>query len=41
MLEGEEISASEVRTFSLDEAPEALAPVATGHVHGKIVVTFP
>jgi NADPH2:quinone reductase len=34
-----EMAVPEIRSFSLAEADEALASVATGHVRGKIVVT--
>ena len=34
-----EIAAPEIRTFSLADAGEALAAVASHHVRGKIVVT--
>jgi NADPH:quinone reductase-like Zn-dependent oxidoreductase len=39
MLEAGEIVPPEIRTFSLVEAGDALAAVATHHVRGKIVVT--
>jgi len=39
MLEAGEIAVPEIRSFSLAEAGDALAAVATHHVRGKIVVT--
>jgi NADPH2:quinone reductase len=39
MVQAGEIALPEIRSFSLAEADEALASVATGHVRGKIVVT--
>ena len=39
MLVAGEIAAPEIRSYSLAEAGEALAAVATHHVRGKIVVT--
>jgi NADPH:quinone reductase len=39
MVESGEIAAPEIRSFSLAEAGDALAAVATHHVRGKIVVT--
>jgi NADPH2:quinone reductase len=39
MLERGEIISPEIRSFSLADAGQALAAVATGHVRGKIVVT--
>ncbi|MGH2650215.1 MAG: zinc-binding dehydrogenase, partial [Actinomycetota bacterium] len=39
MLVAGEIAAPEIRSFSLAEAGDALAAVATHHVRGKIVVT--
>jgi hypothetical protein len=39
MVESGEIAAPEIRSFSLAEAADALAAVATHHVRGKIVVT--
>jgi NADPH2:quinone reductase len=39
MLEAGEIAAPEIRSFSLADAGDALAAVASGHVRGKIVVT--
>jgi len=39
MMEASEIAAPEIRSFSLAEAGDALAAVATHHVRGKIVVT--
>ena len=38
MLESGELVAPEIRTLSLEEAADALAAVATGHVRGKVVV---
>jgi NADPH:quinone reductase len=38
MLERGEISSPDIRSFSLADADQALAAVATGHVRGKIVV---
>jgi NADPH:quinone reductase len=38
MVEAAEITIPEIRSFSLTDAAEALAAVATGHVRGKIVV---
>jgi NADPH2:quinone reductase len=38
MLEGGEIQNPEVRSFSLTDAPQALAEVGSGHTRGKIVV---
>jgi NADPH:quinone reductase len=38
MLGSSEIVAPEIRSFSLEDAADALATVATGHVRGKIVV---
>jgi NADPH:quinone reductase len=38
MLDRGEITAPEIHSFSLDDAGEAFATVATGHVRGKIVV---
>jgi hypothetical protein len=40
MVEASEIAIPEVRSFSLTDAGDALAAVATGHVRGKIVVTM-
>jgi NADPH2:quinone reductase len=40
MLGAGEIAAPEIRSFSLADAADALAAVATGHVRGKIVVTL-
>lgn len=40
MVEAGEIAAPEIRSFSLAEAGDALAAVATHHVRGKIVVTL-
>ena len=40
MLDRGEIASPEISTLSLDDAGEALAAVATGHVRGKIVVTM-
>jgi NADPH:quinone reductase len=40
MVEAAEITIPEIRSFSLTDAGEALAAVATGHVRGKIVVTM-
>jgi NADPH:quinone reductase-like Zn-dependent oxidoreductase len=39
MMEGGEIAAPEIRSFSLAEAGDGLAALATHHVRGKIVVT--
>jgi NADPH2:quinone reductase len=39
MVESGEIASPEIRSFSLAEAGDALAAVATHHVRGKIVVT--
>jgi len=39
MVEAGEIAAPEIRSFSLAEAGDALAAVATHHVRGKIIVT--
>ncbi|HVH54113.1 MAG TPA: NADP-dependent oxidoreductase [Actinomycetota bacterium] len=39
MMEAGEIAAPEIRSFSLAEAGDGLAAVATHHVRGKIVVT--
>jgi NADPH2:quinone reductase len=39
MLDAGEIATPEIRSFSLTDAADALAAVATGHVRGKIVVT--
>jgi NADPH:quinone reductase-like Zn-dependent oxidoreductase len=39
MLERGEIVSPEIRPFSLEEAGEAFAALATGHVRGKIIVT--
>jgi NADPH2:quinone reductase len=39
MMEAGEIAAPEIRSFSLAEAGDALAAVATHHVRGKIIVT--
>jgi NADPH:quinone reductase-like Zn-dependent oxidoreductase len=39
MLDAGEITIPEIRSFSLTDAGDALAAVATGHVRGKIVVT--
>jgi NADPH:quinone reductase-like Zn-dependent oxidoreductase len=38
MLERGEIVGPEIRSFALDDAGEALAALATGHVRGKLVV---
>ena len=38
MLEAGEIVAPEIREYPLEEAGDALATVATGHVRGKVVV---
>jgi NADPH:quinone reductase-like Zn-dependent oxidoreductase len=40
MLVADEIAAPEIRSFSLAEAGDALAAVASHHVRGKIVVTL-
>jgi len=39
MLERGELTSPDIRSFSLADAGEALAAVATGHVRGKIIVT--
>jgi D-arabinose 1-dehydrogenase-like Zn-dependent alcohol dehydrogenase len=39
MLTAGEIVAPEIRSFSIADAGEALATIATGHVRGKLVVT--
>ena len=39
MLERGEIASPDIRTFSLADAGEAFAALATGHVRGKIIVT--
>ena len=39
MLVAGEIAAPEIRSFSLVDAGEALAAVASHHVRGKLVVT--
>ena len=41
MLVAREIAGPEIRSFSLAEAGDALAAVATHHVRGKIVATVP
>jgi NADPH:quinone reductase-like Zn-dependent oxidoreductase len=40
MLERGEITSPDLRTFSLADAGEAFAAVATGHTRGKIIVTM-
>jgi len=39
-LEREELTSPDIHSFSLADAGEALAAVATGHVRGKIIVTL-
>ncbi|HUF59856.1 MAG TPA: zinc-binding dehydrogenase [Actinomycetota bacterium] len=39
MLTRGEIVAPETRSYSLEDAGEALAAVGTGHVRGKLVLT--
>jgi NADPH:quinone reductase-like Zn-dependent oxidoreductase len=41
MVDAGEIAPPEIRAFSLADAVDALAAVATGHVRGKVVVTAP
>jgi NADPH:quinone reductase-like Zn-dependent oxidoreductase len=40
MLERGEITSPDIHTFSLTDAGEALAAVATGHVRGKVIATL-